>query len=156
MGPMSACQKSPRRPGRRGAARGTMSPVGQGHAWTGCLMSALTPIGPGSTVASAAAVNEIKVQTAALLLEGGALPPVITSSAVVGSERADAVFEAAYREHARRMAGGLAAQNPRSRIAADASVITARVGRSGGRDDPVAEVARRLVLEDQLLAAVGQ
>ena len=75
-------------------------------------MSALHPIGPRSTVASAAAVNEIKVQTAALLLERGAHPPVITSSAVVGSERADALFEAAYREHARRMAGALAGAEP--------------------------------------------
>jgi uncharacterized phosphosugar-binding protein len=67
-----------------------------------------TPVGPGSTVANAAIVNEIKVQTAALLLEHGALPPVLTSSAIVGSERSAALFEAAYREHARRMAGALA------------------------------------------------
>ena len=43
------------------------------------------PIGPGSTVANAAIVNEIKVQTAAILLEAGALPPVLTSGAVVGA-----------------------------------------------------------------------
>jgi uncharacterized phosphosugar-binding protein len=71
-----------------------------------------TPIGPGSTIANAAAVNEIKVQTAALLLERGALPPVITSSALVGSERAKDLFEAAYRDHARRMAGALAGADP--------------------------------------------
>jgi len=66
-----------------------------------------TPIGPGSTAANAAIVNEIKVQTAALLLERDALPPVITSSAVVGRERSKALFDAAYDEHARRVAATL-------------------------------------------------
>ena len=67
-----------------------------------------TPIGPGSTVANAAIVNEIKVQTAAILLEQGALPPVLTSAAVVGPERSAELFEAAYREHARRVGRVLA------------------------------------------------
>ena len=71
-----------------------------------------TPIGPGSTVANAAIVNEIKVQTAAILLERGALPPVITSSAVVGSARSAELFEAAYREHARRAGRALAGATP--------------------------------------------
>lgn len=71
-----------------------------------------TPIGPGSTVAYAAVVNEIKVQTAALLIERALLPPVITSSSVVGEERAEALFEAAYREHARRYASVLAGSLP--------------------------------------------
>lgn len=66
-----------------------------------------TPIGPGSTVANAAIVNEIKVQAAAILLEAGALPPVLTSAAVVGPERSAELFEAAYREHARRAAAAL-------------------------------------------------
>ena len=63
-----------------------------------------TPIGPGSTVAYAAIVNEIKVQTAALLVEKEALPAVITSAALVGKERADVLFENAYQEHSRRLA----------------------------------------------------
>jgi uncharacterized phosphosugar-binding protein len=63
-----------------------------------------TPIGPGSTVAYAAIVNEIKVQTAAILLDRGQLPPVITSAVVVGPERAERLFTEAYREHARRLA----------------------------------------------------
>jgi uncharacterized phosphosugar-binding protein len=67
-----------------------------------------TPIGPGSTVANAAIVNEIKVQTAALLLDRDALPPVLTSANVVGPERSAALFESAYREHARRAARALA------------------------------------------------
>jgi uncharacterized phosphosugar-binding protein len=67
-----------------------------------------TPIGPGSTLAYAAVVNEIKVQTAALLADLSSLPPVLASSTVVGRERAAELFDAAYREHARRTAGVLA------------------------------------------------
>jgi uncharacterized phosphosugar-binding protein len=63
-----------------------------------------TPIGPGSTIAYAAVVNEIKVQAAAELAERGVLPPVITSPSIVGETRAASLFEAAYREHARRYA----------------------------------------------------
>ena len=66
-----------------------------------------TPVGPGTTLANAAVVNELKVQTAELLLESDALPPVLTSSAIVGEERSKELFEAAYREHARRMARAL-------------------------------------------------
>jgi uncharacterized phosphosugar-binding protein len=66
-----------------------------------------TPVGPGSTIASAAIVNEIKVQTAARLLDRGALPPVLTSASVVGAERSAELFEAAYREHARRASRSL-------------------------------------------------
>lgn len=63
-----------------------------------------TPIGPGSTVAYATIVNEIKVQTAALLQAAGALPPVITTASEVGPERAESLFESAYEEHSRRIA----------------------------------------------------
>jgi uncharacterized phosphosugar-binding protein len=67
-----------------------------------------TPVGPGTTVANAAVVNEIKVQTAELLVERDALPPVLTSPVVVGQERSTALFDAAYDEHARRLANALA------------------------------------------------
>jgi uncharacterized phosphosugar-binding protein len=66
-----------------------------------------TPVGPVSTIASAAVVNEIKVQTADLLLAQGALPPVLTSAALVGAERSAALFDEAYRDYARRLAGAL-------------------------------------------------
>ena len=49
-------------------------------------------------------VNEIKVQTAAILLERDQLPPVITSSSVVGAARSAELFDGAYAEHARRIA----------------------------------------------------
>jgi uncharacterized phosphosugar-binding protein len=63
-----------------------------------------TPVGPGSTVTAVAIVNSLKVRTAELLVERGAMPPVLTRASVVGSERSAALFEAAYREHARRVA----------------------------------------------------
>jgi uncharacterized phosphosugar-binding protein len=63
-----------------------------------------TPVGPGSTIAAVAVVNSIKVRTAQLLVERGALPPTITRASVVGAERSRALFDAAYEEHARRIA----------------------------------------------------
>jgi uncharacterized phosphosugar-binding protein len=63
-----------------------------------------TPVGPGSTVGNVAIVNAIKVRTAELLVEQGAMPPVITRASVVGAERSRTLFEEAYREHARRLA----------------------------------------------------
>ena len=63
-----------------------------------------TPVGPGSTVAAVAIVNSIKVRTAELLVTRGAMPAVITRASVVGADRSRELFDAAYREHARRIA----------------------------------------------------
>jgi uncharacterized phosphosugar-binding protein len=63
-----------------------------------------TPVGPGSTLAYVAIVNSLKVRIAQLLMEQGVTPPVITRASVVGAERSRALFESAYREHARRVA----------------------------------------------------
>lgn len=63
-----------------------------------------TPIGPGSTIGAVAIVNAIKVRTAELLVERGAMPPVMTRASVVGATRSKALFEEAYQEHARRLA----------------------------------------------------
>jgi uncharacterized phosphosugar-binding protein len=63
-----------------------------------------TPVGPGSSLAAIAIVNSIKVRTAELLVEQGAMPPVITRASVVGAERSRILFDEAYREHARRIA----------------------------------------------------
>ncbi|HSS35225.1 MAG TPA: SIS domain-containing protein [Patescibacteria group bacterium] len=63
-----------------------------------------TPVGPGSTIAAVAIVNSIKVRTAQLLVERGALPPVLSRASVVGSARSQQLFDDAYREHARRIA----------------------------------------------------
>jgi uncharacterized phosphosugar-binding protein len=66
-----------------------------------------TPVGPGSTLAAVALVNEIKVRTAERLVERGAMPPVLTSSAVVGEEASARLFDAAYSEYAKRLARAL-------------------------------------------------
>lgn len=61
-------------------------------------------VGPGSTFAFVAVANEIKVQTAELLARRDVLPAVITSASVVGEERSNALFDAAYSDHATRLA----------------------------------------------------
>jgi uncharacterized phosphosugar-binding protein len=63
-----------------------------------------TPVGPGSTIAAVALANEVKVRTAARLVELGSLPPVLTSASVVGADESRRLFDAAYAEHARRAA----------------------------------------------------
>lgn len=63
-----------------------------------------TPVAPGSTVGGCLLVNCIKAEVAARLTKAGQPPKVLTAGAVVGSERATALFEAAYDEHARRLA----------------------------------------------------
>jgi uncharacterized phosphosugar-binding protein len=63
-----------------------------------------TPVGPGSTLAYVAIVNSLKVRIAQLLVERGIKPPVITRASVVGAERSRALFDSAYREHARLVA----------------------------------------------------
>jgi uncharacterized phosphosugar-binding protein len=69
-----------------------------------------TPVGPGSTIAAVAIVNSIKVRVAELLVERGAMPPVLTRASVVGEERSRTLFTKAYREHARRIAQVLGQQ----------------------------------------------
>jgi uncharacterized phosphosugar-binding protein len=69
-----------------------------------------TPVGPGSTISAVAIVNSIKVRTAQLLVELGALPPVLTRASVVGADRSRELFDDAYREHARRIARAIGQQ----------------------------------------------
>jgi len=63
-----------------------------------------TPVAPGSTIGGCLLVNCIKAQLALLLTNAGAPPRVLTGAAIVGEQRAAALFEAAYDEHARRLA----------------------------------------------------
>jgi len=69
-----------------------------------------SPVGPGSTIGAVAIVNSLKVRIAELLVERGAMPPVITRSSVVGHGRSQALFDEAYREHARRLARAIIQQ----------------------------------------------
>lgn len=62
------------------------------------------PVAPGSTVGGCMLVNAIKAEVAARLTCAGAPPIVLTAANVVGDVRSAELFEAAYDEHARRMA----------------------------------------------------
>jgi uncharacterized phosphosugar-binding protein len=63
-----------------------------------------TPVAPGSTVGGCLLVNSIKAEVARRLTEAGQPPKVLTAGALVGRARATEIFEAAYDEHARRLA----------------------------------------------------
>ena len=63
-----------------------------------------TPVAPGSTVGGCLLVNSIKAEVAARLTAAGQPPKVLTAGALIGTEKATALFEAAYDEHARRLA----------------------------------------------------
>ena len=63
-----------------------------------------TPVAPGSTVGGCLLVNSIKAEVADRLTRAGQPPKVLTAGAVCGAERAVELFEAAYDEHARRLA----------------------------------------------------
>lgn len=62
-----------------------------------------TPVAPGSTVGGTMIINSIKAELAGLLTAAGQPPTVLSSAAVVGEERAVALFESAYDEHAHRL-----------------------------------------------------
>lgn len=63
-----------------------------------------TPVAPGSTVGGCMLINSLKAEVAARLTAAGSPPKVLTASAIAGKERATELFEAAYDEHARRLA----------------------------------------------------
>ena len=63
-----------------------------------------TPVAPGSTVGGCIIVNAIKSEVAARLTRAGQPPRVLTAPCLLGNEKAAALFEAAYDEHARRLA----------------------------------------------------
>jgi uncharacterized phosphosugar-binding protein len=62
------------------------------------------PVAPASTVAGAAIVNAVKARIAELMVAEGVTPSVLTSALLVGEARSAAAFDAAYDEHARRVA----------------------------------------------------
>jgi uncharacterized phosphosugar-binding protein len=63
-----------------------------------------TPVSPGSTVGGCLLINAIKAEVAARLTAAGQPPKVLSGAAVVGPQRAAEIFEAAYDEHAHRLA----------------------------------------------------
>jgi uncharacterized phosphosugar-binding protein len=63
-----------------------------------------TPVSPGSTVGGVILINSIKAELASLLTKAGHPPKVLTAAAVIGAKKATELFEAAYDEHAHRIA----------------------------------------------------
>jgi len=63
-----------------------------------------TPVAPGSTVGGCLIVNCLKAEIAARLTAAGQPPKVLTAGVLCGPQRATELFEAAYDEHARRLA----------------------------------------------------
>ncbi len=63
-----------------------------------------TPVSPGSTVGGCMLINAIKAEVADRLVKAGQPPKVLSGTNVIGTERAAALFEAAYDEHAHRLA----------------------------------------------------
>jgi uncharacterized phosphosugar-binding protein len=61
-------------------------------------------VSPGSSVGGCLLVNAIKAEVAARLTRAGHPPHVLTAAALVGAEESSRLFEAAYDEHARRLA----------------------------------------------------
>ena len=64
-----------------------------------------TPVSPGSTIGSCMIINSIKAELANILTKAGHPPKVLTAGAVIGVEKATEIFQAAYDEHAHRIAG---------------------------------------------------
>jgi uncharacterized phosphosugar-binding protein len=77
------------------------APAGDAMVW---LPGLNTPVAPGSTVGGCLVVNALKAEVAARLVAAGKPPPVLTSAVHVGAQRSATLFEAAYDEHARRLA----------------------------------------------------
>lgn len=75
-----------------------------------------TPVAPGSTVGGCLLINSIKAEVAARLTKAGHPPKVLSAAAVVGAERAVAIFESAYDEHSHRIAQVYAEAGPHVRL----------------------------------------
>jgi uncharacterized phosphosugar-binding protein len=63
-----------------------------------------SPVAPGSTLGGVLLINCIKAEVAKILHENGKSPKVLSSGKIVGENRAIALFESAYDEHAHLMA----------------------------------------------------
>lgn len=72
-------------------------------------------VGPGSTIANVVVVNAVKVAVASILHDRGSLPPVITGAQLIPDDEAAALFDAAYADHARRLARILSPPNSDTR-----------------------------------------
>jgi len=74
-----------------------------------------TPVAPGSTIGGCLLINAIKAEVADRLTQAGQPPKVLSGAAIVGKQRATELFEAAYDEHAHRLAKLYANVGPQPR-----------------------------------------
>lgn len=79
----------------------TGAPVGDSMIYINGLE---TPVSPGSSVGGITIINSIKAEVARILTEAGHPPKVLTASSVIDPEKSREIFEAAYDEHAHRLA----------------------------------------------------
>jgi uncharacterized phosphosugar-binding protein len=79
----------------------TGAPIGDSMVYVPGLA---TPVAPGSTLGGVLLINTMKAEIAKRLTEAGQPPKVLTAGAIVGNQRATELFEAAYDEHAHRLA----------------------------------------------------
>jgi uncharacterized phosphosugar-binding protein len=63
-----------------------------------------SPVSPGSTIGGCMLINCLKAEVAARLAAAGKPPKVLTAAAIIGEKRSNEIFEAAYDEHAHRLA----------------------------------------------------
>ena len=63
-----------------------------------------TPVAPGSTLGGVFIINTIKARLAEILTQQNHPPKVLTAGCIAGIEKATELFEAAYDEHAHRLA----------------------------------------------------
>ena len=61
-------------------------------------------VAPGSTVGGAMVVNCLKAEVARILTEAGSPPDALAAAVTLGAERSAEVFQAAYDDHAHRLA----------------------------------------------------
>jgi uncharacterized phosphosugar-binding protein len=78
----------------------TGAPVGDAMIWVHGMES---PVAPGSTIGGVAIVNCIKAELAQLLTDKGKPPIALVAGNIAGKEKATAIFESAYDEHALNM-----------------------------------------------------
>ncbi len=62
------------------------------------------PVAPGSTIGGCLVVNCIKAEVAQRLIEAGQPPKALAAGVILGDKRSADLFEAAYDEHAHRLA----------------------------------------------------
>lgn len=79
----------------------TGAPVGDSMVYINGLE---TPVSPGSSVGGIMIINSIKAEVARILTESGHPPKVLTATSIIDPEKSREIFEAAYDEHAHRLA----------------------------------------------------